>query len=73
MATKTSEILSLAAGIASRFERKGQSINATEAIARARAAQLQLQQIKALREQYPGDWDDTVPCPALPDGVSIAA
>lgn len=69
----TSQTLTCAAAIAARAERRGKVMSAAEALERATAAELHLRHFAALREQYPGVLDDTVPCPELPAGVSIAA
>ncbi|MBD2106700.1 hypothetical protein [Nodosilinea sp. FACHB-13] len=66
----TAETLRLAATIAERCEQRGQQCSPEDAIARARAAQVQLAQLEVLRGL---DWDDTAIEPPLPAGVSIAA
>ena len=61
MSNKTaSELLQIAVAIADRMDRRGEPCTPEDALARARAAQLQLQQLKALTSS---DWDATVPCP----------
>lgn len=67
-----SEVLKTAAVIAELIESRGHQISPTEAVERAIAAQIQIQQFKHFQEQEI-DWADTVINPVAVEGWLVEA